>query len=137
MSQSRAVSIVIVNWNVRDLLRECLRSLEEQTCLAGNVEVIVVDNGSSDGSVEMIRSEFARVRLVVNKENQGFARANNQALPLCRGRYLILLNPDTRVLDRALTRLVSWMDAHPRAGIAGCRLLNTDGSFQRWTGGSF
>ena len=136
MTSDPIASVVIVNWNVRHLLRECLRSLHAEG-LHGALEVMVVDNASSDGSVEMLRDEFPAVRVVVNRENEGFARANNRALPLSSGRYLVLLNPDTVVTGGALHRLVDWMEAHPAAAVAGCRLLNSDGSLQRWTGGAF
>lgn len=136
MTNGPTLSVVIVNWNVCGLLRECLRSVRDETRL-NDVEVFVIDNASSDDSVEMVRAEFPQVRLVVNHDNEGFARANNRAFRLCRGRYVLLLNPDTVVTDRALDRLVAWMTAHPRAGVAGCRLLNSDGSLQRWTGGAF
>src|SRR5262245_3655982 len=107
------VSIVIVSWNVRELLRDCLRSIREETAPDCRYELIVVDNASSDQSVDMIRAEFPWARLISSGENLGFAKANNRALPLCRGRYLLLLNPDTVVVDHALDRLVDWMEAHP------------------------
>jgi hypothetical protein len=132
------VSIVVVNWNVRELLRECLRSTLEDGGLApGRLELIVVDNDSKDGSVEMVRAEFPQVTLIANADNVGFGRANNQALPLCRGRYVMLLNPDTRVLPGAVAALVAHMDATPDAAVMGCRLLNADLSLQRWTGGAY
>jgi N-acetylglucosaminyl-diphospho-decaprenol L-rhamnosyltransferase len=131
------LSVVIVSWNVCAMLRECLRSVYEEASSVDGLEVYVVDNASSDGSVEMVRAEFPLVKLIVNHDNEGFAKANNQAAQACCGRYVVLLNPDTVVKDRALVKLVHWMDAHARAGIAGCRLLNTDGSLQRWTGGAF
>jgi len=136
VTESPVLSIIIVNWNVRDLLRECLLSIRKESTVE-QVEVIAVDNNSTDGSVAMVRAEFPWVRLVVHERNLGFARGNNSAVHLCRGRYLLLLNPDTVVVDRAVDRLIDWMDHHPRAAIAGCRLLNTDGSLQRWTGGAF
>src|SRR5215813_8471642 len=109
------LSVVIVNWNVRDLLRQCLRSILEETRRDRGYEVIVIDNASCDGSMEMVREEFPWARLVLNQNNEGFAKANNRALPLCRGRYVLLLNPDTVVVHRALDRLVKWMDSHERA----------------------
>ncbi len=123
------LSVVIVNWNTCDLLARCLRSLAE-TVLDTRFEVWVVDNNSSDGSVEMVRRDFPAVRLILNSENVGFARANNQAIARCRGRHLLLLNSDTRVLSGSVDRVVRFMDEHPRAGVAGVRLLNPDGSFQ-------
>jgi GT2 family glycosyltransferase len=132
------LSIIVVNWNVRELLRECLRSaLEDGGVAREQLELIVVDNDSRDGSVEMVRAEFPQLALIANRDNVGFGRANNQALPLCRGRYVLLLNPDTRVLPGALAALVRRMDETPDAAAMGCRLLNADGSLQRWTGGAY
>lgn len=132
------VSIVIVNWKVRDMLRQCLASLDADAGLPRDrLQVIVVDNDSRDGSVDMVAAEFPRVTLLANADNPGFGRANNQALALCTGRYLLLLNPDTVVLDGAVRRLMERMDAAPAVAAMGCRLLNADGSLQRWTGGAF
>jgi GT2 family glycosyltransferase len=129
--------VIIVNWKVRDLLRECLESLRSQMQLAPDAwEVIVVDNDSRDGSVEMVRAEFPEARLIINHENVGFGRANDQAYRLCRGRYVLLLNPDTVVLDHAADRMLEVMERRPDIGALGCRLLNSDQSFQRWTGGN-
>jgi GT2 family glycosyltransferase len=133
-----AVSIIVVNWKVRELLRECLRSLRAAAGLpSGDMQVIVVDNASGDGSAEMVAAEFPDVTLIANADNPGFGRANNQALPLCTGRYLLLLNPDTVVLDRAVARLLRHMDERPEVAAMGCRLVNADHSLQRWTGGAF
>jgi len=132
------VSIIVVNWNVRDLLRECLRStLEDGGIPPERLELIVVDNDSHDGSADMVRAEFPQLPLIANPHNHGFGSANNQALPLCHGRHVLLLNPDTRVLPGALKALVDHMDATPDAAVMGCRLLNADGSLQRWTGGAY
>jgi GT2 family glycosyltransferase len=132
------LSIIIVNWNVRDLLRQCLASVWQQGGLpAERLQVIVVDNDSHDGSAEMVAREFPQAELIANRDNVGFGRANNQALPLCRGRQVMLLNPDTLVLDGALKKMVDHMDAHPTVHVTGCRLLNGDGTLQRWTGGAY
>lgn len=131
-------SIVIVNWKVRELLRACLQSIRDQAGLRmDQLEVIVVDNDSGDGSVEMVRAEFPEVRLIANADNPGFGKANNQAMPWCTGRYIVLLNPDTVLLDGAIGTMVRRMDAQPDVATMGCRLLNADGSLQRWTGGAF
>jgi len=131
------LSVIVVNWKVRELLRECLQSLRSQMQLpASEWELIVVDNDSGDGSVEMVRAEFPEARLIANTENVGFGRANDQAFQFCRGRYVLLLNPDTVVLDHAADRMVAIMESRPEIGALGCRLLNSDGSFQRWTGGN-
>jgi GT2 family glycosyltransferase len=132
------LSLIIVNWKVRELLRACLASVLERGGLAAHqVQIVVVDNASDDGSVEMVRAEFPGVTLLANSDNVGFGKANNQALPLCVGRYLVLLNPDTIVLDGALAKLVAHMDAFPDVAVIGCRLLNVDGTLQRWTGGAY
>jgi len=123
------LSAIIVNWNTRGLLSQCLRPVYE-TVGDLDFEVLVVDNASTDGSVEMVRREFPQVRLIENAENVGFARANNQAIHVSRGRYVLLLNSDTQVLPDSLSRTVQFMDGHPGVGIAGGRLLNSDGTFQ-------
>jgi GT2 family glycosyltransferase len=122
------LSIVIVNWNTRNLLRSCLQSVKEETNISH--EVWVVDNGSTDGSPEMVRNEFPDVHLIANSDNKGFAAANNQALPLCTGEYILLLNSDTVVLEGALDSMVAHMHANPNVGGLGCKLLNADGSLQ-------
>jgi hypothetical protein len=123
------LSILIVNWNTRQLVLDCLRSLEA-AAIAVPHEIIVVDNASADGSAEAIASEFPGVTLIRNAENVGFARANNQAYEASRGADVLLLNSDTLVAPGQLEKLVSFLDAHPRAGIVGPKLLNPDGSFQ-------
>lgn len=137
-SQELTLSIVIVSWNVRDLLRDCLQSIEREMLLPRDqYEVLVVDNLSADGSAAMVESDFPTVRLIANRENVGFGRANNQTLSIARGRFLLLLNPDTLLQDHALDRLLEIMEADPSIWALGCRLVNGDGSLQRWTGGSF
>lgn len=132
------VSIIVVNWNVRDLLRLCLQSLRDQAGLPmANMQIIVVDNASADGSAAMVSAEFPEVTLLANADNLGFGKANNQALPLCTGRHVLLLNPDTVVLEGAIGKLVALMDRQPEVAVAGCRLLNGDMSLQRWTGGAY
>ncbi|MBU0702731.1 MAG: glycosyltransferase family 2 protein, partial [Chloroflexi bacterium] len=125
------LSIVIVNWNVRDLLRRCLHSiLASYKLQVTSLHIIVVDNGSSDGSVEMVRSEFPIVHVIANAENRGFPAANNQGLAVAQGRYILLLNPDTEIVGDALATLVAFADAHPDVGMVGPQLLNTDSSVQ-------
>ena len=125
------LSVIIVNWNVRDLLRRCLRSLYSSATESGlAVQVIVVDNGSTDGSVEMVRSAFPAVHLIVNRDNRGFPAANNQGLAVAQGRYSLILNPDTEIVGDALATLVAFADAHPDVGIVGPQLLNPDGTVQ-------
>lgn len=123
------LSVVIVNWNTREFLSRCLRSVYDTT-LDLDFEVIVVDNGSTDGSQEMVRRDFPGVSLIVNTENKGFAKANNQAIGRSRGRYVLLLNSDAFVRENAIEHTVAFMDGHPEAGMAGCKLLFEDGRLQ-------
>lgn len=123
------LSILIVNWNGRDLLLDCLRSIYE-TVRGISYEVLVVDNGSRDGSPAAVRNLYPSVHLIENARNLGFARANNQAIRASRGRYVLLLNSDTVVRPGALGGLVRFTDRHPEVGIAGCRLVNPNGSLQ-------
>ncbi|OHB75427.1 MAG: hypothetical protein A2Z25_20960 [Planctomycetes bacterium RBG_16_55_9] len=119
----------MVNWNTLELLRNCLASVYRQ---AGEVdfEVIVVDNASTDGSVEMVKRDFPQVILIENADNRGFAAANNQGMAVAKGRYVLLLNSDTLVLDDAIASTVRFADRHPRAGVTGCRVLNPDRTIQ-------
>jgi GT2 family glycosyltransferase len=123
------ISICIVNWNCRELLRGCLESLRRQPsgiCW----EVIVVDNGSSDGAADMVECDFPEAILVRNHTNLGFSRANNQAARFARGRYLFFLNNDTVMPPGALEELVDFADAHPGIGILGPRLRDGKGKVQ-------
>jgi N-acetylglucosaminyl-diphospho-decaprenol L-rhamnosyltransferase len=124
------LSIVIVNWNVRELLRHCLSSIYQATEASFELEAIVVDNASGDGSVVMVGESFPQVHLIANDENLGFTRGNNQAIAQSRGRYVLLLNPDTEVVGGALSTMVQYMDTHPQAGALGPQLLYPDGSVQ-------
>lgn len=123
------VSIVVVSWNTRDILRDCLKSIDENAGF-DSYETIVVDNASADGSAEMVRREFPHVRLIENAENRGFAAANNQGIAIAQGRYVLLLNSDTIVLDGAIAKTVAFADAHPDAAVVGCRVLNADRTLQ-------
>jgi GT2 family glycosyltransferase len=123
------LSVVIVNWNARALLRDCLASLRSATGGLA-VEVIVVDNASADGSPAMVRAAFPDVRLIESPENLGFAAGNNLALRQVRGRHVLLLNSDTLVRGDVLARAVAWLDATPGAGVLGPLILNADGSPQ-------
>ncbi len=121
------LSIVIVNYNTRDLLRDCLRSvLASEGSLT--YEVIVVDNCSTDGSAEMVRQEFPVVQLIASPVNGGYAYANNLGFREAQGRYLLLLNPDTVLPPTALGDMLRFMDEHPEAGVAGPKLVLADGS---------
>lgn len=111
------VSICIVNFNTRDLLKRCLKSIFDLLSSVFNFEVIVVDNGSSDGSAEMVEKRFPQARLIKNKENRFFTAAYNQAAKKARGRYLLILNSDTYFVDQSLAKLVTFMDKHPEIGL--------------------
>ncbi len=124
------VTAILVNWNGCALLERALTALFTTTHRV-TLQVIVVDNASSDGSVAMVQQRFPEVTLLVNAENVGFGRANNQALELAEGRYILLLNTDAFVHDGAVDGMVAFMDAHPDAGSVGCRLYYEDGSLQR------
>ncbi len=131
------VSIIVVNWNTIGLLRECIRSVYQWMELPASAwELVVVDNHSSDGSAAMVAAEFPDVRLLASHENLGFARGNNEAFRHCQGRYIYLLNPDAYLRDPAVDRMIDILEAFPRAGVLGSRLLNTDLSLQRWTAGA-
>jgi hypothetical protein len=123
------LSICIVTYQAKELLKDCLLSIQEQT--HRKYEIIVVDNGSTDGTIEMLSHLFLDVRLVQNKENLGYTRPMNQALQLGKGRYLLQLNPDTKVMDGALDKLVDFMERNPEIGICGPKVLNRDGSLQK------
>ncbi len=123
------VTIVIVSYNTRELTLNCLHSIYEQTKNI-SFEVIVVDNASSDDSTEAIKKTFPKVSLVENPKNLGFAAANNQGIRQAKGRYVLLLNSDTRVLEGAIDKSVGFADSHPEAGVVGCRTLSPDGSLQ-------
>jgi GT2 family glycosyltransferase len=122
------LSVLIINWNTRDYLVNCLRSLMQTE--GSPWEIIVVDNGSPDGSGVEVKRLFPAVRLIENDSNLGFAKAVNQGLRVFSGRYALLLNPDTQVKEGSVEKLLSFMEAHPKAGAAGGQLLNSDGSKQ-------
>lgn len=130
------LSILIVNWNARDLLGRCLESLPAGATDGIVIEVWVVDNASTDGSAEFVKSNFPEIYFIANRENLGFAAASNQVVAKAKGRYLLLLNPDTEVLPGALHSMVAYADAHAEIGVLGPRLLNHDRSHQRscWRG---
>jgi hypothetical protein len=123
------VSVIIVNWNRSDLLMGCLQSIQQRTHRVA-YEIVIVDNASSDDSVARVRAGFPTVgngrcavpvHLICNTENRGFAAANNQGLKVCQGRYALLLNNDTVVLDGCLDTMVAFMDAHSDAGALTCK----------------
>jgi len=117
------VSVVIVSWNTREILRDCLRSVFEQTRDV-SFDVCVVDNNSHDGSAEMVRAEFPEVKLIANAENRGFAAACNQGMRIARARYVLLLNPDTVILEDAISQCLRYADHHADVGVVGCQVLD-------------
>lgn len=123
------ISVIIVNWNTRDMLINCIRSVYK-TVNSHSYEIWVVDNGSTDGSVEAAVAQFHQIKIIPNKENLGFAKANNQALRVMNGRYAVLLNTDTLLTDRTIDIIIEFMDRNEAVGICGGQLLNTDGTRQ-------
>lgn len=123
------ISVIIVNWNTKDLLRNCLNSIY-QTVHNLVLEIIVVDNFSSDGSVAMLKEEFPSILRIVNKENKGFGAANNQALAIMKGKYALLLNTDTVLTPEAVKKIWNFCEANEKAAIVCGQLLNADGSKQ-------
>ncbi len=120
------VSVIIVSYNVRSLLTECIDSVRK--ALEGlDGQIVVVDNCSKDDTVDYLSKHYPDVRLIVNKENVGFAKANNQAIKACTSEYVLLLNPDTVVGEQTILGCVEFMDAHPEAGGAGVRMLTREG----------
>lgn len=122
------LSVIIVNWNTRELLRACLASC--RVAATTETEIMVVDNGSTDGSATMVATDFPEVRLIRNSHNAGFVRANNQGLAASKGRFVLLLNSDTVVAADSLAALIAAGEARPRTGIIGPTLVNPDGTTQ-------
>ncbi len=123
------VTVVIVSWNVAEFLVDCIESIASSS-LGLPPEVIVVDNASSDDTLQVIRQRFPWVRLIANRENVGFARANNQGFALARGRFVLILNPDTVLSKRALSTMVRVLKERPEVGMVGPRLVLPDGKIQ-------
>lgn len=124
------VSIIIVSWNVKKLLNQCLNSIFRYT---HNIkfEVFVIDNNSTDGTVEMIKKDFPNIICLANQNNFGFAKANNQGIRLASGKYFLLLNPDTMLIEPSINIMVDFMNKNIDADIAGCQLLNSDKTLQQ------
>jgi len=148
------LSICIATLNASDYLRNCLRSICEQSAYLNwvddgstvpgqsveqsangearlNIELIIVDNGSSDDTITMLKREFPAARLIQNDRNEGFARPVNQALHASQGQYILMLNPDTIILPGAINDLVQYQESHPDVGICGPKVLNRDGTLQK------
>ncbi len=123
------ISFIIVNWNTRDILMDCLDSIYK-TVADIDVEIYVVDNNSTDGSQAAVKQKFPDVKLIENETNTGFAHANNQALSIMQGKFAVLLNSDAVLKEDSIKKLLAIMTGNPRVGIAGVQLLNDDGSRQ-------
>lgn len=123
------LSIIIVSYNTKQLLADCINSIEKNL-YNFSYEIVVVDNNSADGSIDMLKAEYSHVKLIANNYNAGFAKANNQGLELCSGEYILLLNCDTIVLKNAICTLVDFMDNYNDTAICGPKLLNSDMTLQ-------
>jgi N-acetylglucosaminyl-diphospho-decaprenol L-rhamnosyltransferase len=121
------LSVVILNWNVRELLDRCLASIRSDRY---SIEIIVVDNASTDDSVALVQNKYPRVKLIANTTNRGFTGGNNQGIAAATGRYVLVLNPDTEIVGDALDCLIDYLEAQPQVGAVGPMLLNPDRSIQ-------
>lgn len=124
------LSIIIVNFNTKKLTLECIQSIYS-SILSYSFEILVVDNNSTDGSVEAIKSEFPNVNIIENRENVGFSKANNQAILVSKGSYVLLLNSDTIVIENTLFSTIEYMNRHNDVGAMGCKVLLPDGSLDK------
>lgn len=132
------LSIIIISFNTKDLLKNCIESIKANTKKI-KYEMIIVDNASIDSSSTMLRKLFksdSDIKLIQNSKNLGFARANNQAMKISKGKYMLLLNSDTLVNSNVLEDIIKWMDEHKKVGISTCSLVNPNGTTQG-TGGYF
>ncbi len=123
------LSVIIVNYNVKDFLQSLLLSLNKALKNISH-EIFIVDNASTDGSVELIKNSFPEVTLIDNKINLGFSKANNQGMKISKGKYILLINPDTLVSEDTLSEMINFFEEHPEVGLAGCKILNPDGTLQ-------
>lgn len=124
------LSVIIVNYNTKSLLENCLNAIYSNLP-AKKVEIIVVDNASEDGSIEMIKKKFPGVLLIANSKNLGFSCANNRGIQISKGRYILLLNSDTEVIGRALDLFIEFLDKHPEVDGCGCKLFSDEGKVER------
>jgi GT2 family glycosyltransferase len=130
VSTAVTVSVIVVSYNTREILRVCLESLYAGFAAPAQLEVIVIDNASRDASAEMVAADFPAIHLIRSDSNLGFAAANNLGFQAAHGRYIVLLNPDTQLGSGVLQTAISHMDANPSAGLAGGRLIDRDGHLQ-------
>ena len=124
------LSIITVSFNTQKLLKQTLSAVYDSKFPQGKLEVFVVDNNSQDGSVGMVKKQFPKAKLIQNKDNLGFAKANNQAIKKAKGEYILLLNSDTKLYPDSLQKLIDFMDSHPKAGVASGQLLYTNKQIQ-------
>ena len=122
------LSVIIVNYNVKHFLEQCLHAVQKASKNI-EVEVFVVDNNSVDGSAQLVRDKFAEVKLIENKKNLGFSKANNQAIKKASGKYILLLNPDTVVEEDTFRKIIAFMEEHPDAGGLGVKMIDGKGNF--------
>ncbi len=126
------LSIIIVNYNVKEFLQNLIYSIQKALSNI-KTEIIIVDNHSEDGSIEFIREKllpFGGIKLIINEENLGFSKANNIGLAAAIGRYILLLNPDVVVSEDTFKKMIDFFESNPDAGLAGCKILNPDGTLQ-------
>ena len=122
------LSIIIVNYNVKYFLEQCLKSVELSTKKIKN-EVFIVDNNSQDGSIEMVKKKFPKYLLIQNKKNVGFSKANNQAIKKAKGKYILLLNPDTILEEDTLKKCINFINNHKKTGSLGVKMIDGNGNF--------
>lgn len=123
------LSIIIVNYNVKEFLQNLIHSIEKAS-LNLTKEILIVDNASDDGSVEFIKEKFPQIKLIANQKNLGFGKANNIGLKQANGKYILLINPDTLVAEDTFEKMIKFFESNSEAGLAGCKILNPDGSLQ-------
>lgn len=124
------ISVVVLSWNTKGLLRDCLKSVKQSLVGDFKVEIIVVDNASNDGSVEMVKREFSETRLIINEKNLGYGKGNNVGIKAAKGEYVLVLNSDTIIDKGAIEKLVEFLDKNKGVAIVGPKLLNSDGTPQ-------
>jgi len=130
MAKKKIISIIILSWNTKKILENCLQSLFNFKYDPYELEVIVVDNASTDSSPAMIKEKFKQVKLIENQENLGFTKGNNQGMKKARGDYLLILNSDTLIKDKAPIKMARFLENNDQVGVVGCKLLNSDGTNQ-------
>ena len=122
------LSIIIVNYNVKEFLQNLIHSIEKASSNLTK-EIIIIDNASDDGSVDFIKEKFPQIKLIANQTNLGFGKANNQGLKISTGDYILFINPDTLVSENTLETIISFLKQNPQIGLAGCKIINDNGTF--------